>query len=283
MSLARMSTRKKLTKGFRFLALSFFVVLFFLPIISMIVTSLKTMPELFRFPPQFLPEVPQWENYAVAWGRENLGKYMWNSIILAVFYSVPSVMGSCLAGYGFSRFRRVRENKIIFMLVLATMMVPFMVTIMPFYLIMSKIGLVNKRWLWIIWGIQGLPFIIFLFRQYFSTIPKSFEESAKIDGAGRFRIFFTIMFPLVQSGLIIAAIFAFQWSWSDYVMPVLFFAEKKIPLAVKLAVGYADEKGNLLHNLAMAGIVYYTLPIVVVFFALQKQFVSGLLAGGLKG
>jgi ABC-type glycerol-3-phosphate transport system permease component len=191
-------------------------------------------------------------------------------------------MGSCLTGYGFSRFR-VRERNTIFMLMLSTMMVPYMVTLVPLYLIVSKIGLTDKRWFWIIWGFQGLPFLIFLFRQYFSTIPISFEESATLDGAGRFQIFFLIMFPLVQTAVIIAAIFAFQWSWSNYLMPVLFLRGEKVTLAVKLANGYTDIKQNILHHVGMAGIVYYTLPIIIVFFALQRRFIAGLLSGGLKG
>jgi ABC-type glycerol-3-phosphate transport system permease component len=162
-------------------------------------------------------------------------------------------------------------------------MIPVMVTIMPLYMVMSRVGFVNQRGLWFIWGISGIPFIIFLFRQFFSTIPASFEESARMDGAGRFQIFFTIMFPLVQTGVIVAGIFAFQWSWSEFLMPVLFLSDEKSTLAIKIAMSYADQKENLLYNIGMAGIVYYTLPLVIIFFVLQKRFVAGLLAGGLKG
>jgi ABC-type glycerol-3-phosphate transport system permease component len=163
------------------------------------------------------------------------------------------------------------------------MMIPYMVTMVPLFLLISKIGLTDKRYLWILFGIQGTPFLIFLFRQYFSTVPYSFEESARIDGANRFQIFLRIMFPLVQTAVIVAAIFAVQWSWSNYLLPVLFLRGEKVTLAVKLVIGYTDQKQNILHNIGMAGIVYYTLPIVVLFFSLQKRFMSGLLAGGLKG
>ncbi|HEC61785.1 MAG TPA: carbohydrate ABC transporter permease [bacterium] len=162
-------------------------------------------------------------------------------------------------------------------------MIPYMVTIIPLYLLIVKIKLVDQRWLWLLFGLQRLLFIIFLFRQYFSTIPISFEESARVEGARRFQIFFLIMFPLVQTGVVIAGIFTFQWSWSNYVMPVLFLTGEKVTLAVKLAIGYVDIKENILYNVGMAGIIYYTLPIVIIFFALQKRFIAGLLAGGLKG
>ncbi len=274
--------RNRLSATLRFIVLAIFVVAFFLPLVSMVVTSLKRMDELYRVPARIFPEKAVWENYSLAWTLVNFGKYLINSLILTIMYAVPAIMSSCFAGYAFSRFQ-VRESRTFFLLVLSTLMIPVMVTIMPLYMVMSRVGFVNQRGLWFIWGISGIPFIIFLFRQFFSTIPASFEESARMDGAGRFQIFFTIMFPLVQTGVIVAGIFAFQWSWSEFLMPVLFLSDEKSTLAIKIAMSYADQKENLLYNIGMAGIVYYTLPLVIIFFALQKRFVAGLLAGGLKG
>jgi len=275
-------TRERLSAAFRFIVLALCVVVFFMPLISMFVTSLKRMDELYRVPAKVLPEQLLWENYERAWTMVQFGRYLINSIVLALMYGVPAILSSCFAGYAFSRFQ-VRESKALFLVVLSTLMIPAMVTIMPLYMIMSKLQFVNQRILWFFWGLAGIPFIIFLFRQFFSTIPVSFEESARMDGAGRFQIFFSIMFPLVQTGVIVAAIFAFQWSWSEFLMPVLFLSNEKSTLAVKIAMGYADMKENVLYNIGMAGIVYYTLPIVIVFFSLQRRFVAGLLAGGLKG
>ena len=275
-------SRERLSATLRFIVLAIFVVLFFLPLVSMFVTSLKRMDELYRVPAHIFPEKAIWENYSLAWTLVNFGKYLINSIILTILYAVPAIMSSCFAGYAFSRFQ-VRESRFFFLLVLSTLMIPVMVTIMPLYMVMSRVGFVNQRGLWFIWGISGIPFIIFLFRQFFSTIPASFEESARMDGAGRFQVFFRIMFPLVQTGVIVAGIFAFQWSWSEFLMPVLFLSDEKSTLAIKIAMSYADQKENLLYNIGMAGIVYYTLPLVIIFFALQKRFVAGLLAGGLKG
>jgi len=277
-----MSKQRTISQIAKLIVLLLLVFIFFLPIVSMVVTSLKSRGELYVVPPVVFPKEPKWENYISAWTMIHYERFVFNSLIISLFYTVPCVMGSCLTGYGFSRFQ-VKEKRTIFMLMLSTMMIPYMVTLVPLYLIVSKVGLVNKRVFWLIWGVQGMPFLIFLFRQYFSTIPYSFEESARLDGANRFQIFFRIMFPLVQTAVIIAAIFAFQWSWSNYLMPVLFLRAEKVTLAVKLANGYVDMKQNILHNIGMAGIVYYTLPIVIVFFALQKRFIAGLLSGGLKG
>jgi multiple sugar transport system permease protein len=275
-------TRERLSAAFRFIVLALCVLVFFMPLISMFVTSLKRMDELYRVPAKVLPEQLLWENYERAWTMVQFGRYLLNSLLLTVMYAVPAIMSSCFAGYAFSRFQ-VRESKALFLVVLSTLMIPAMVTIMPLYMIMSKLQFVNQRILWFFWGLAGIPFIIFLFRQFFSTIPISFEESARMDGAGRFQIFFSIMFPLVQTGVIVAAIFAFQWSWSEFLMPVLFLSNEKSTLAVKIAMGYADMKENVLYNIGMAGIVYYTLPLVIIFFSLQKRFVAGLLSGGLKG
>ena len=161
-----------------------------------------------------------------------------------------------------------------------------------FNIVLTKLGLISANIPWLsqfpresivslaLW-MSGWSMIIFL--GGLSTIPSELYEVARIDGAGRFQIFFRVMFPLVQTAVIIAAIFAFQWSWSNYLMPVLFLRGEKVNLAVKLANGYTDIKQNILHNIGMAGIVYYTLPIVIVFFALQKRFIAGLLSCGLKG
>ncbi len=274
--------RDRASATVRFIVLVIVVIVFFLPLVSMLVTSLKRMDELYRVPAHLLPDAPVWENYGLAWTLVNFGKYLINSIVLTLMYMVPAVMSSAFAGYAFSRFQ-VRESRALFLVVLSTLMIPVMVTIMPLYMVLSKVEFVNQRGLWFIWGLSGIPFIIFLFRQFFSTIPSSFEESARMDGAGRFQIFFGIMFPLVQTGVIVACIFAFQWSWSEFLMPVLFLSDEKSTLAIKIAMSYADQKENVLYNIGMAGIVYYTLPLVIVYFALQKRFVAGLLAGGLKG
>jgi multiple sugar transport system permease protein len=258
------------------------VLIFFLPLMSMVVTSLKAREELFVLPPVVFPKVAQWGNYVLAWTMVRFGKFLLNSVILSFFYAAPCILSSCFAGYAFSRFQ-VRESRGVFLLVLATMMIPYMVTVVPLYLIITKVGLTDKRWLWLFFGMQGAPFLIFLFRQYFSTIPLSFEESARLDGARRFQVFFYIMFPLVQTGVIIAGIFAIQWSWADFLQPTLFLRGEKLTLAVKLARGYVDQKESVLYHVGMAGLLYYTLPIIVLFFALQRRFIAGLLSGGLKG
>ncbi len=277
-----MQKQQKIIQAVKFFTLLALLVIYFLPIVSMFVTSIKTRGELFIFPPKFWPEVPQWQNYRLAWTMIDYPKYVINSLLLALFYTVPCILGSSFVGYGFSRFK-VKAAKYLFPLVLSTLMIPPIVTVIPLYLILRGTPLVNNHAFWIIWGIQGTPFLIFLFKQYFSTIPISYEESARLDGAGRFQVFFSIMVPLVQTAFVIGAIFSFHWVWSDYLMPVMMLRGDKVNLAVRLASGYSDVQDNMLYNIGMAGIVYYTLPIAILFFTLQRKFIAGITAGGLKG
>ena len=273
---------RRLWTFLRFSALLLLLVIFFLPLAGMVLTSLKQNSELYVYPPKILPKAAQWMNYATALTMINYGKFFVNSVILVVFHTVPAVLASSLIGYGFSRFR-VRESKVLFFLMLSTMMIPFMVTVVPLYIMIAKTGMLDRRGFWILWGLKGTPFLIFLFRQYFSTIPAAIEESAMIEGARKFQIYRLVMFPLVQTAVLIGTILVVQWTWSDYLLPILFLRGDKLTLAVKLARGYITYEGDLLQNVAMAGIVYYTLPIIIVFFVLQRRFVAGLLSGGLKG
>jgi len=281
-----MIVSKRNTRGlWTFLKLCTLILLlaiFFLPLAGMVLTSLKQNSELYVYPPKIFPKVAQWVNYATALTMIDYGKFFINSVILVVFHTVPAVLASSLIGYGFSRFR-VRESKVLFFLMLSTMMIPFMVTLVPLYIMIAKTGMLDRRGFWILWGLKGTPFLIFLFRQYYSTIPTAFEEYAMIEGARKFQIYRLVMFPLVQTAVLIGTILVVQWTWSDYLLPILFLRGDKLTLAVTLAKGYNTYEGDLLQNVAMAGIVYYTLPIVIVFFALQKRFVAGLLSGGLKG
>jgi multiple sugar transport system permease protein len=187
-----------------------------------------------------------------------------------------------MAGYALARFD-IRENRIFFTIVLSSIMIPYIITLIPFYLLVKNIGLNDRHLLWLIYGLGGAPFLIYLYRQFFSTIPASFEESARMDGAGRLTIFFRIMFPLVNSGTIITAIFAFQWSWQNYIMPSLFLSSLKTTLAVMINSSFVDVQQNLLLGELMAGVMFYIAIPLLIFFVFQKYIMRGMLDGGVKG
>ncbi|TFG63040.1 MAG: carbohydrate ABC transporter permease [Spirochaetales bacterium] len=266
----------------KYLVLLFLLFLFFLPIFSMFTVSLKSEAEIFKASPALFPEKPVWKNYESAAKKFPYLQYLWNTIFISALYTLGCTLTSAMAGYAFARFQ-IRANRIFFTIVLSSIMIPYVITIIPFYLLIKNLGLTDKHILWLFYGLGGAPFMIYLYRQFFSTIPASFAESARMDGAGRITIFSRIMLPLVNSGTVITAIFAFQWTWQDYLMPSLFLGAVKTSLAVKLNSAYQDMQQNLLFGQLMAGVFFYIAVPVLVYFIFQKQIMKGMLSGGIKG
>ncbi len=275
-------TKSRIIVSLKYTVLIVILLLFFLPIMSMLIVSLKSEADIFSYTNRLMPADPKWENYIIALTKIKYARYLLNTITISVLYMFACTLSSSMAGYAFARFP-IRENKLFFGIVLSSIMIPYIITIIPFYLLIKNLSLTDRHILWLIYGLGGQPFMIYLFRQFFSTIPRSFNESALMDGAGRLQIFFRIMLPLVKSGTIITAIFAFQWTWQNYIMPSLFLSSTKTTLAVKLNSAYVDIQQNILFGPLMAGVLYYVLVPVAVYFIFQRQIMSGLLQGGLKG
>ncbi len=258
------------------------LILFFLPLLSMLSVSFKSEDEIYKSSTSLFPEHLSFANYADALTRIDLLKYLYNTIAVSVLYTISCTFSSAMAGYALARFN-IRENKIFFTIVLSSMMIPYIITLIPFYLLVKNLGLNDMHLLWLVYGLGGAPFLIYLYRQFFATIPNSFEESARMDGAGRLSIFFKIMFPLVKSGTIITAIFAFQWSWQNYIMPALFLSSLKTTLAVMINTAFVDVQQNILLGELMAGVMYYIAIPLILFFVFQKYIMQGMLDGGVKG
>lgn len=267
---------------FVYAILFFALFMFFLPIISMLSVSFKSESEIFQATPRLFPARISFENYGKALTRLDFVTYTYNTIAVSLLYTLTCTFSSAMAGYALARFD-IKENNAFFTIVLSSMMIPYIITLIPFYLLVKNMGLNDRHLLWLIYGLGGAPFLIYLYRQFFSTIPMSFEESARMDGAGRFRIFFGIMFPLVKSGTIITAIFAFQWSWQNYIMPSLFLSSLKTTLAVMINSAFVDVQQNILLGELMVGVLYYIAIPLVIFFVFQKYIMAGMLEGGVKG
>ncbi|QEN09168.1 carbohydrate ABC transporter permease [Oceanispirochaeta crateris] len=275
-------SQKRLIMSAKYVVLSVLLLLFFLPLISMVSVSLKAESEIFMKTGKLFPEKLHFENYFNAATRIDYLRFVYNSLIVAVMYTVTCTLSSAMAGYALARFH-IKENNLFFTIVLSSIMIPYVITLIPFYLLVKNMGLTDKHVLWLIYGLGGAPFMIYLYKQFFSTIPQSFEESARIDGARRFQIFFQIMMPLVKSGTIITAIFAFQFTWQNYIMPALFLSSLKTTLAVKINGAYVDIQQNILLGELMAGVIYYIGIPVLLFFVFQKYIMRGMLEGGVKG
>jgi len=243
---------------------------FALPLAWVVVTSLKKQSE---FGSSLLPAAPQLANYQLALSLLDFMKFATNSLVLSSSYALIVVMVSALVGYGFARHRAPGRGRL-FMLVLATLMVPNLVLFVPQFVIFAKLGLTNTYWPWILWALGGSPF---------ATFPRELDDAAEVDGAGPLRIFFQIYLPNAGPALAASAIFMFLWVWGDYLYPILLLNGDNTTLAVKMSSAYVDPRGNPLQTVTMAGVVLYVLPLIAFFAAANRFIVRGIVTTGLKG
>lgn len=257
-------------------------VFFIGPFIWLVLAALKTPAEWAALPIKILPEEPQWENFVTAVTSMDFLAYTGNSLFLATTYSVLITLSSAAVGFGFARLR-APGKKALFIIVLATMMIPQVLTLLPTYMVFSRIGLINTYWPWVLWGLAASPYMIFLFRQFFSTLPRELEDAAIIDGAGWFRIFATIFLPLSRPVLITSFLLSFTWTWGDYIAPALLLNLDNTTLSVAITAWYRDPVGNTIPTLQAAGAVLYIIPVLLIFFFAQRYFVQSNVGSGLKG
>ena len=254
-----------------------------IPLAWMVSTSLKRQGDVYLFPPQWIPLPPQWANYAEVLTVVSFGQYVLNS----VFVSGMSVMGSLLscsmAAYSFARLRSPGRT-IIFAVLLATLMLPGAVTIVPTFIVFQKLGWLNTFNPLIAPAFFGNAFFIFLLRQFFLTIPVELEDAARIDGASSLQIYARIMLPLAKPALVTVAIFAFIWSWNDFFYPLIYLNSEDM---YTVALGVANFRGSTRvgpqMHLLMAASFMATLPVLVIYFMAQRFFIQGIVFSGIKG
>ena len=204
-----------------------------------------------------------------------------NSILLSSLFAVLTTFSSALTGYGFARLPGPGK-RVLFTLLIGTMMVPPIVTLIPTYLLFSDFHLVGTYWPWVLWGVAGTPYAIFLYRQYFSGFPKELEEAAVLDGAGQLRIFFQVFLPLSRPLLVTAFVLAFNTVWGDFIGPDLFLNQSNTTLAVGVASGYINNQGYPVYNLLAGGALLYVVPVILLFLFAQRSYVRGFATTGLK-
>ena len=263
-------------------ALGLAALAFSLPTVWLLLTSLKRETEYASYPIRVLPAEPQVVNYWLAVTLFPYLGYFVNSVVLASTYTVLVVLSSAAAGFGFARHRGVPGRDALFSLILATMMVPGLVTLVPQFMLFSYLRLTNSYWPWVLWGLSGSPFHIFLFRQFFAGIPRDLEDAAEVDGCGKFRVFWQIFLPNALPAVAASAIFAFTFVWGDFLLARLFLSDQLTTLAVRLATSYVDPAGNPLYTVTMAAVVLYVAPMVAVFFLAQRHIIQGIVTTGLK-
>ncbi|MBC9719442.1 carbohydrate ABC transporter permease [Streptomyces sp. TRM66268-LWL] len=281
MSIATGRNRARARKSGTYALLIGIAALFTSPFAWLLITSLKTERSLGAFPVEWLPEPFAWENYRAALDYMPFLGHAQNSLVIAVIQSTLMTLSSAYVGFGFARLRG-RGKNLMFGVVMATLMLPHVATLIPTYLIFSKVGLVNTLWPWVMWGLSGSAFLIFMFRQYFVGLPIEMEEAAILDGCGYFRIFFKIFLPQAKPMLATSLILSFTWTWSEFLQPLLLLSSDRTTLAVALATGYQTPQGAPINNLIAAGSTMYVLPVIVLFVLLQRFYQAGSATSGLK-
>ncbi len=254
---------------------------FVVPLLFMLSTSLKATRQIAKFPPDLIPNPFIWGNYSDVFIYAPFFKYLLNTL----FIIIPTVFGaavvSALAAYAFARMKAPGKN-FIFMVLLATMMLPGVVTMIPTYILFAKLGWVGSFKPLIVPALFGNAFFIFLMRQFFTTIPKELEDAALIDGCNRWTIFWSIILPLAKPIMATVTIFSFMNGWNEYFGPLIYLADKSqytLALGLQVFVGqHATEWGMM-----MAASTMMVAPVIILFFFTQKQFVQGITLTGLKG
>jgi multiple sugar transport system permease protein len=251
------------------------------PFLWMVLSSFKPQSELVRVPPTWLPEHPTISNYDRLFNQLNFPRYFFNSVFVAGSVVIANSVFCAMVGYALAKLQFVGK-RLILLLVLATLMVPGSVTVIPLFVLMSKLGLVNTYWAVILPFAVG-PFGVFLMRQFMQGIPNDLLEAARVDGAREFRIFWKVVVPLSWPGMAALGIITFLGSWNNFLWPLIVLTDEHM-YTLPVALGtFAIGQHQADYGLLMAGAVALVLPIVIVFLLLQRQFTESVANTGIKG
>lgn len=250
------------------------------PLLWMVAVSFMQKGEASAFPPPLLPAAPSLDAYRELFARAGMGRYFVNSLIVSIAITVGALLVNTMAGYAFAKLRfRGRER--LFQVLLAALVIPAQVAMLPLFLMMKGLGLVNTFGAVIIPALATV-FGIFLVRQYSRSIPEELLEAARIDGAGELRIFFQIVLPMLKPVLVTLAIFTFMAAWNDFMWPLIVLTDQdNYTLPVAIAALSREHVQEV--EMMMAGAVVTVLPVLLLFLLLQRYYIQGLLLGSVKG
>jgi multiple sugar transport system permease protein len=264
--------------------LSVLAIPFVFPTWWMITSSLKPVNEIFAFPPSLWPSDPTLQAYVDAFTIQPFAQQYFNSLYIAVVVTVGTMLIAAMAGYGFARVRFPGQNAL-FLVVLVGLLIPSEVTIVPLFQMFNALGLVNTHWPLLLVTTFGAPSVLatFIMRQFFLTLPVELEEAARLDGLGRWAIWWRIAVPLSRTALAAVAIFTFLHVWNLYLEPTVYLLSPELFTLPQALTRYTDAYGGEMWNVQMAASTMTALPVLIVFVFAQKQFVEGLAQTGLKG
>lgn len=269
-----------LRKGLIHFTLALVSLMFVIPFIWMIVSSLKSDHDIFVFPPVLIPKHWLWSNYPEALKYIPFFHYLWNTFLVTIANVVGSLVSTPPVAYAFSRLEWPGRN-LVFGVCLSTIMLPFLVTMIPLYTLFRHWGWIDTFWPLIVPAFFGSPMYIFLLRQFYLGIPKDLTDAARIDGASEWKTFCLIT-PLTRPALISIALFSFLGTWTDFLSPLIFLNSSD-----KFTMSLGLQQYQSVHSTAwaylMAACVVFTIPVVILFFFLQRYFIEGISFSGVKG
>jgi sn-glycerol 3-phosphate transport system permease protein len=277
----RMRLTRVATQVLKYAALLLAIAVFIVPMFWMASASLKDLQEIYTFPPQWIPQDPKWANYVRAWNAAPFGRFYINTIITTFFGVTAEVVLGTMTAYAFVYLPFPRKD-LLFLVLLAALMVPIHVTILPNYLTIARLGWLNTYQGIIVPG-ASVAFGTFLFRQHFMTLPSEILEAARMEGAGHLQLLTRIVLPLSQSILVTVSLLSLVNKWNDFLWPLIVTNQTNMRV---LPVGLAylfDQEGANQWGIIMAATIFVVLPILVIFIWAQRHIISGLTAGATKG
>jgi multiple sugar transport system permease protein len=252
------------------------------PAAWMVSTSLKSQDQLYQDPKAWIPKPFMWENYRIAWFEKgHFTLYLRNSLLIAICNVIGQVLSSALVAYAFARLRWP-GREVLFVICISTMMLPGQVTMIPIFVMFTEIGWMDTFLPLIVPGFFGVPFFIFLLRQFFRGIPIELDEAAIVDGATTWGILWKILLPLSKPALASCAIFAFIWHWNNFLQPLLYLRSRELH-TLQLGLMHFQRAAGPEWNYLMAASTLIMLPCLAIFFFAQRWFIHGISFSGLKG
>ncbi|MEQ4209450.1 carbohydrate ABC transporter permease [Actinopolymorpha sp. B9G3] len=257
---------------------------FVFPTWWMITSSLKPMNEILRAVPTIWPHHPTFDAYREVFTRQPFAQQYWNSLYIAALVTLGTILVSSMAGYAFARIKFPGANAL-FVLVLAGLLVPAEVTIVPLFRIVNSLGLIDTHWPLIVVPMFGAPSVLatFIMRQFFLALPTELEEAGRLDGLGRWGLYWRVALPLCKPAIAAVTIFTFLKSWNLYLEPIVYLSSKDKFTLPQALTQYVDAYGGPIWNVQLAATTLTVVPVLLVFLFAQKQFVAGLAHTGLKG
>ncbi len=275
-----MKRAQAIKQAFLYIILTFTSAFMVLPFIWMVSSSLKAEHEIFGFPIKWIPEKLHWSNYVDVWTKIPFHLYYLNTLKIVIITIAILLFTCSMAGYAFSKVK-FPERDGLFFVYLATMMIPYQVMMIPQFVLMKQFNLIDSHWSLILLGAVS-PFGVFLFRQFFSSIPDELLEAARIDGLNEFGIYFRIVLPLTKPAIATLVIFSFMHTWNDFLGPLIYLTSDHL-YTLQLGMQHFIGQYNTEYSLLMAAAVSSIIPTIIVYVLAQDYFVKGIVGSGVKG